>query len=174
MVEIIPKPIKKIPRWKNFLPYFALALLIVAVLSYYFLVQLEGRSLLTLQDLEERIASIETSEKQTLKSEILAYQNKIDNFSLLLAEHQKSSNFFKIIEDSAHPKVWFKELQLNLEKSQVVVTGFAKDFRVLGQQSFIFKNQESIQEVNLSDLSLGEGGEVEFTFRLFLNPRIFQ
>lgn len=173
MVEIIPKPVKKMPEWRNTAFYFSLVLLLGAVLSFFLLSHFERKSSEALQDLEDRIAEIGTSKEKALEVEVFGYQKKINDFSELLAAHQKSSNFFKFLEGICHPRVWLSELNLNLASYQATVSGTTPDFRSLGQQLFIFQSQEAIKSVNLTSLSLGEGGEAKFSLSLTLDPQIF-
>lgn len=174
MVGIIPKPIKKIPKWHNIVFYLALALLIVAVLSYFILANLERKSLATYQDLEEKIAQVGTLEDKALEKEVFTDKKKISDFSILLQEHQKPSNFFQFLEEICHPQIWFSGLKLSPGVFQAVISGQAPNFQILGQQLFIFQTQDLIQSVELADLSIGEGGETEFIFSLFLDPQIFK
>lgn len=174
MIEIIPKPEKEPARWPKILFYLSLALLIGAILGYFVLDYFEKRASLTLEDLEERLQELSTSEEKVLEEEVLLYQKQINDFSTLLEEHKIASNSFEFLEKITHPRLWFNDFSLNLETYQMTVIGSAPDFPTLGQQLIIFQKEKSIKEVNLTDISLGEEGKVSFGFDLSLDPQIFK
>ena len=173
-MEIIPKYTKKLLPWQNILFYFSLFLLIAVIFGYFFLISLENKSLTALQDLEEEIAKTGTKEERALEVGVFANQREIKDFSILLSEHQKASNFFDLLERACHPGVWLTDLELNLKASKAVVSGKSLDFQTVGQQLFILQGQSSIRDINLSDLSIGEDGGTEFTLSFSLDPKIFK
>lgn len=173
MIEIIPKKIKKAPEWYNLGFYVAVALLIAVVLGYALLFYFERNALDNLQDLEERISQIGTKAEKTLEAEVLLSQKRVNDFVTLLQNHKNSSNFFAFLETTCHPKVWLTRVELHPGEATAVVTGETANFRNLGQQVFILREQALINSIELTDLSIGEGGETKFTFYLDLNPQLF-
>ena len=173
MVTIIPKPPQKTPRWQTILFYFSLALLLAVVIAYFVLNYFHGKSAAALDDLEERILAVGTPEDKKIESEVFASQKKIKDFSGLLAAHPKASQFFKFLEKNTHPEVWFTSLDLSPEPPQAKIGGQARDFETLAQQIYIFQEEDLIEGVKLTDISLGEGGETIFFLNLSLSPEIF-
>lgn len=172
-IEIIPKPPAKIPFWLNILLYFSIILLIFSISSYFVLdYYLIKKSEITLQDLEKEIEE-KKSEKKALEEEILNYQKKIEDFSFLLDQHLVNLNFFNFFEKISHPKVWFSDFNSIPGEAKIKVSGQAESFQVLGQQLLIFKAEPLIENLNLSEISLGEEGKIKFTFNLILSPQIF-
>ena len=174
MVSIIPKTTKKSPKWHKIAFYVSCGLFIAVVLAYAALFYFEGKTFEKVQDVEEMLAKVGTKEEKAIEKEILTAKRKISSFSSLLQKHKESSNFFTFLEESAHPKVWFSKVDLTTENSEALVGGQAASFEVLGQQLIIFQQQELIQSIDLSNLLIGKDGEVEFSFYLYLNPKIFQ
>ncbi|MFH1841320.1 MAG: hypothetical protein ABH800_00990 [Candidatus Nealsonbacteria bacterium] len=174
MVDLIPKPTRKSPKWQNILMSISLVLLIVAVAGYFLLDYLKKDSQAALQGIEESIAAITTPEDQDLEKEVFDYQKKIEDFAVLFGKHLNPSSFFALLEESCHPQVWFTELDLDFEKLQATVSGKTPNFYILGQQSLVFQKQDLIKGVGLSKASIGKGGEVDFTFSLSLDPEIFK
>ena len=174
MVGIIPKTIKKNPRWQNLASYFCYALLIVVILGYAALFYFEGKAVGALQNLEEKMTQVATKEDRAAESRILAAQKKINDFSKLLQDHKKSSSFFAFLEENTLPKVWLTKVELSPGEAQALVSGQAPDFKTLGQQILIFQGQEQIQSVDLTNLSVSKKGETEFSFYLYFNPQILQ
>lgn len=174
MVEIIPRPAKKIPKWRRILFHLPLVFLIATIGSYFLLDYLEKSSTITLKELKENLLKLKTPEKEALEKEVFTHQKKIDAFSILLNRHQKPSVFFKFLEETCHPQIWFSELILNSEETQAIISGQAPNFQILGQQSLIFQNQDLIKEIKLSNLGIGKEGGVDFTFTLSFQPEIFK
>lgn len=174
MVGIIPKTIKKTPQWQNFVSYFCYALLIAVILGYAALFYFEGKAIGALQDLEEKIAQVATKEDRAAESRILTAKKRINDFSKLLQDHKKSSNFFTFLEEHTLPKIWLTKVELDTEGAQALISGQAPDFKTLGQQILIFQQQGQIQNVDLINLSIGKKGETEFSFYLYLNSQILQ
>jgi hypothetical protein len=174
MVEIIPKPTVKIPRWQKFLPYFSIALMIVAILGYFVLNNILEKTLQTIEEKEDALAKLKTPEEQNLEKEILNYQKKIKDFSILIDQHLFPSNFFSLFEGLSHPKVWFSSIELQPKEARVSLSGQAENFSVLGQQLLIFKKEKRINDLKLTKVSLAEKGGIKFDLDIFLSPEIFK
>lgn len=174
-IEIVPKEeIKPIP-WQNILLYFFIFLLLVSIagyfaLDYYFVKKAQQK----LQELEMKVTEIRTPQQIALEEKILDYREKIEDFSSLLSSHKKNSNFFNFFEKITHPRIFFSELNLNTKLNQVKLSGRAESFRALGEQLLIFREAEFIKDLNLSNLGIGEEGEIRFTFNLDLDPNLFK
>ncbi len=173
MIDIIPKKVKKAPEWYSFGFYIALALLIAVVLAYALSFYFEGRALNNFQDLEDRIAQVGTKQEKAVETEVLAAKKRINDFSKLLQSHKKSSNFFTLLEENCHPEIWLTGVELYPEEAEAIVTGQTSDFQNLGQQLAIFREQDLIESLELTDLLIGEEGEAKFSLYFHLDPVIF-
>jgi len=174
MVEIIPKPLAKTPKWQKLLPYFAIAILIITILGYFILNNSLEKSRQTLKDLEDTLVKLKTPEKESLEKEILNYQKKIKDFSILIEQHLIVSNFFNLLEKITHPRIWFSDFELKPREAQVSLSGEAGSFLALGQQILIFKGEKKIQEIKLDNVSLDEKGKIKFDLSLSLSPEVFK
>lgn len=173
-IEIIPRPVKKIPPWQNILFYFSVALLLVSVSSYFGLNYFLEKSERELKDLEETLAEEKISEEIALEERVFNYQKKIRDFSTLIDRHFYPSKLFDFFQGLCHPKVWFSKFNLNFKEYALVVSGQAENFSVLGQQLLIFRQEDRILEVNLPKINIGKQGKVDFTFNFSLDPKIFK
>lgn len=173
MIEIIPKPAQKLPLWQNILFYFSLSLVLAVFLSYFILGNYIKNAALTLKDLEGTISKEKTSAERTLEKEVFGYQKKITDFSQLIGTHLFTSNTFTFLEKVSHPQVWFVQFNLDSEKKRAVLTGQADNFQALGQQLLILKEKPEIQNFDLSNISIGRKGKVDFVLELSFNPAIF-
>lgn len=172
-IEIIPKKETQIPRWQNILLYFGIFLLIGLIIGYFTLNYFIQKSEQKLQQTNEAITKAKSPERIAQEEELKTLRAKIEDFTPLLLNHQKSSNFFDFLEKNTHPKVFFTGLRLDIEGNQVELLGETDDFQTLGQQLFIFQKTELIQNLKLSRIGIGKEGKIEFSFNFSLNPKLF-
>lgn len=173
MIEIIPRPVQKLPLWQNILFYFSLSLILAVFLSYFILDNYIKNASQDLKDLEGTISQEKTSAETTLEKEVFGYQKKITDFSQLIKTHFFTSNVFTFLEKASHPQVWFVQFNLDSEKKRAVLAGQADNFQALGQQLLILKEKPEIQNFDLSNISIGKKGKVDFALELSLNSVVF-
>ena len=140
---------------------------------YVHLTNLENKTELLLIGLEEILIKEKTSEEWQLEKEILARQKKIKDFAPLFASHRSAQNFFNLLEENCHPRVWFSGIYLNLQEFELNLSGDAETFQALEQQILIFQGVDDISEVNLSNISIGKDKEINFALDIVLNPGLF-
>jgi len=174
MTSIIPKTTKKAPEWYNLAFYISLGLLIVVAFSYAFLFYFESKASINLQDLEWKISQLGTKEEKNIESKVLIAEKKINAFAEIFEKQKKLHNFFVLLEKSVHPKVWFSQVKLNPKEAEVFISGQAANFKVLDQQLLIFRQQESIKSVELTNFSIDKEGEAGFNFHFFFDPQILK
>jgi hypothetical protein len=173
MIEIIPRKAAPLPLWLKILFYILITLLLTVILSYFILGHFQKKSLTALQNLEEEILEEKTPQKIVLEKEILSYQKKINDFALVLDHHLLSSKFFRFLEKTSHPRIWFSKINLNPGEALAIVSGRAETFLVLGQQLQILKSESPVKNASLAKISLGKKGEIEFTLTLSFDPKFF-
>ena len=174
MVTIIPKPPQRTPQWQMILFYSSLVLALVAFLSYFVLIYLEHRSSSRLEALERDIAGFGTAEDKKIEAYVFEWQEKIRDFSGLLDQHHQPSRVFKFLEKLTHPQVWFTSFVLIPSSYTAKLEGQARDFQSLAQQIYIFRQENLIESANLTNLGLGDEGEVVFSVDLSISPRMFK
>jgi len=174
MVELIPKHARKEIPWQRISLYFAVGLLALVLLVSGLLFYFENKSQSELQRLEEEVAQVGTSAEKQLERDVLGTKKRISDFAKIFEAHQRPSRLFSLLEENCHPKVWFSLFELNMENRQVQLTGHTLNFRTLGEQLAILRQQEMIEEVSLTDLSIGEEGQTDFSLSLVISPEIFK
>ena len=163
-IEIIPKPkIKKI-SWINIVLYSYLAIFLVLFLSYFIFDHYQKKLNQEFSDLEKSL--LRTPAEKELEEEIIGYQRKLKDFTSLLNYHRLPLNIFNFLEKVTHPKVWFSELDLNLTKNTIDLSGQADTSEVMAQQLLILRKEELIQNLNLSKLSRNKEGRLEFSLQV--------
>ena len=169
MVELIPKEAPQIPRWLNIVFYFALLILFSSIISFFVL----GNSIKSgqnkLEELRTDFFESRTPERVSLEKEILTYEKKLTDFSSLAPYHLENSNFFNLLEDKTHPKVWFSRISFDTEQGRLSFSGLTQSFETLGQQILIFKGESSINSVSLEKVSIDKTGRINFDLSFSFN-----
>jgi Tfp pilus assembly protein PilN len=173
VIEIIPKKEDQVPSWQNYLFYFTIFLLFLAITGYFVLGYFVKKSEQKLQQTEEAVTRTKSPERIVQEEELKSLRAKIEDFTPLLLNHQKSSNFFDFLEKNTHPKVFFTKLNLDTEGNHVELSGQTDDFQILGQQLLIFQKTEFVQNLKLSKVEISKEGKIEFSFDFSLNPKLF-
>jgi len=172
MVEIIPKPIEKVPFWQQILFYFSISLLVIVIISYFVLGAFQKKSEIYLQNLDEKISQAKTPEIIALEKEVLSWQRKIKDFAKVFDQHKLNSKFFQFLEEKTYPKVFFSKIDLNSQNLEVILSGQADSFQSLGYQIQILEKEPLIKKINLSKISIGKEGGVEFTLEINLDSKM--
>lgn len=171
-MEIIPKETPKIPPWLDILFYLSAGLLIFVFISYFLVSQSIKTSQKAMEQIDAELAT-EVSKSAALKSEILTYQKKINDFSGVINGHPEASNIFDLVERQCHPRVWFSDFDLDIKQGKFSLSGQAQNFQALGQQMLIFRDQDIITSASLDSIVMEKGGRIGFKVSLSLNPSIF-
>lgn len=174
MTGIIPKPIIKPPLWQKTLLYFSLVLLVGTIVSYSILTHFQKKIANEIQTIEQLLTKQKHGKEATLETELFDKQKRIDDFAFIAEQHRYPSHFFKFLETSVHPELRFINLNLNPQENRVIINGSAKNFQALGQQMFVFQGKKDVSQASLSDIAIGEKGNIRFSINLLLSPDLFK
>lgn len=171
-IEIVPKPKIEKATWANVLLAISIVLLLALAISYFYFYRSSGK---LSQDIQEKEKVLEkTPSEKVLEEKLLLTEEKINNFGQLLSSHQKPLNIFNFLEEACHPDVWFSNFNFDTMKREATISGQAGSFIALGQQLLILKELENLKDINLSKISLGEEGEVDFALQLIFESQILK
>lgn len=175
MTGIIPKEYPKTPTFLIFLFYFSLILLIVLAVIYFRTAGSVKKNQEILNDLNNDLLALQSSENLSLKKGILDYDKKIKDFKGLIDNHKFNSRSLKFLEDFVHPLVWFESFEFQNGGSKVAISGQAKTFDALGQQIMIFQKEvQKIKDLVLEGISINKEGLIEFHISFSFDPKILQ
>lgn len=174
MVEIIPKSFEEIPSWQRILLYSLVFLLIAVIVSLFLLTNFQKESESYLKTLKERLLEEGAPKVAELEEEILDYKKKIEDFSSLFENHILNTKFFDFIENKVHPQVFFSEINLDSKNSSLNLNGVTDSFLSLGQQISVFRKEELIKELVLSNISISEKGGIEFNLTISFEEELFR
>jgi hypothetical protein len=174
LVKIIPKPKPEIPSSLKFLFWFSLVLLIaLGGVFFYFQKQISALNEKK-NTLENQMTTVGTPTQKALEKEIFNTAEKIKDFSKISKEHKIVSKFFEFLESYCHPKVQFTSLNLDTKNYIANLTGNTENFQTLGEQILIFKGNENVKGLKISNVSLGEDGKVKFNLTFNFSPTLIE
>lgn len=123
-------------------------------------------------------------------SQILAAQNNVsedtvNNYirlderltagEMLLNQHVALTQFFNLLESITVQTVHFDGVSIVVaddRSAQITMTGEAKDFNALANQSTIFANQKLIKNAIFSDIGINKDNSVSFSLTADLDPAL--
>lgn len=128
-----------------------------------------------IQQKQVQLGPIEKTIREKEK-ELVPIKEKIDNFGVLIGQHQTSFDLYGFLEKNSLPRVWFYEFNFDSEQKTVSVSGQADSFITLEQQVNIFKkNQESfLESVKLSNVEITEEGVINFEMEFIFKTEVFK
>lgn len=172
MVDIIPKRIRRFPSFYQIAFYVSLSLALIAALAVTVLFVLENNAVKKLQDLEDQILQVGTKEEKLQESQLLLDKKRIEDFAALLNGRRKNSAIFKIIEEATLPEIWF--VGFNLSGQNIGLSGQTPNFKILGQQLLVLKEQSLIEKTTLTNLAINKEGDVIFEIEVSFKPEAFE
>lgn len=174
MVEIIPKPARQEFSWERAIMYLVVGLLVVSIGAMFVLNHFIAESEIKMEELEQILAGKKTKEEDELEAEVLGYKTKIEDFAEIFKSHPYPSQIFEFIEGFCHPKVWFLEMTLGVDKNNLFLSGETTDFLSLEQQMLVLRQEPLIEGIALSNLAVSETGTVTFDFNITLKPAVLR
>lgn len=157
---------------KSILGLISLLLFITSIVSVagVFLYKIRIASLLN-----SRIESINRAEKAFEPEKILALKKldlRLQAGTELLNNHIAISDFLKSLAESTLPDVSFADFSFGYspDGSEVSMSGEARGYLQIAQQSDVFEDNIYIQNHIFSDFSLTDTGRITFSLRFTINP----
>jgi len=176
MVEIIPKAKPKMPVWQEILFYLSILAVLAVIGGYFGLDYFNKEALQESADLSQQISSAKTPEDDVLKNEIFGKAKKVNDFSIIINNHQITSKLFPFLGEICHPKVQF--LSLSFSKAEegysVKIPAQAEGYKALHQQILILMGNKTIKNLEISGISMAKEGGVSFDFSFVIPFEVFK
>jgi type II secretory pathway component PulL len=174
MPGIIPRSTSRTPGWVNVLLWTSLIILVITLVGYFGI----KRGISSLEDeieeTQQKIINIETPENRKIEKDLLIYQAQANYFTQALTERRHPTEAFILLKKLAHPDVVFTSFDFNQAKYQISLQGYASNFQVVGEQLSVMREDESVQEAEMTSLAIGEKGEINLGITLKLLPSLFK
>jgi len=120
--------------------------------------------------IETQLERLGTPQQKALKEAIYDYKRKIDDFPVLLSNHQTPSRLFTLLESNIHPDVWFSSFKFLRDKNQIDLSGQAKNLLALAQQILVFEKMPQIKELTVSNVGVSKEGNIQFQLSIVFTP----
>ncbi len=113
--------------WADVVFYFVMSLLVATVFCYGIFFVKNG---IQRKDMEKEISALQTvgtARQKEQEKQVIAYQSKINDFSILLENHEFASNAFAFMEAQTMPNIFFKQFILDEKNAAVQLSGQAEN-----------------------------------------------
>jgi len=167
----------KVPEGVDALFYFSLFLFFLVGAFYLFMLNLNLKAEEKKVEIEQAIENkkAEIPEKKDLEETAQKYFNLVEDFKLISENRRVTSSFFGPFEKMVHPEVFLFEAEINLDENEGIFSGEGEDLVVVGQQFHFLKNNESVLNVELTELTVSrEEEKVLFSFSIKFNEELFR
>lgn len=171
MVDIIPKQKLEYPVWTQALFVGSVLFLLALAGGFFFILQLQGKAEKELESIEGVLAQGKTLDEARLEQSVFRYRDKFNDFlSIAGAERNDARPVFEFLEAYTHPQVVFTTISVEPKLATLKLAGATQNFRTLQEQMVIFQNREELTKLTLSNIVLGEKGQVVFQLEMIFTP----
>ena len=118
----------------------------------------------------DTLQKVETEFEPALILELRRTAQAIDVGRDLLKKHVAVSRLLEFIEDNTLPDTRFT--RFIYKDGNVILSGAARSYSSLAQQSLVFEHAPSVQKSEFADFSLGRDGFVNFRVELVVDPSL--
>lgn len=125
-----------------------------------------------IKTLEESLNRTKEAFDDSFIAELDKVSTKIELGKKLISEHGYLSRLFVFLESNTLKNVSLTSFGYS-GSSEVQLSGVAKNYTSVANQAEAFKNDPNVESVDISSLSLGEGGIVSFEVKIEFIPSFF-
>lgn len=170
----IPKTsVAKLPYKKAGIGLFGNLSIIIFILSLLFSFGLffyRGYLNDQVKSLAENLAKVESDFEPSLLLELQKTSRVMGLAQNLLNKHAALSGLFDFLEKNTIPNVRFLGFSYNRQDAQM--SGVARSYSALAQQSLIFEKSRLIKNISFSNFSLTSEGFVNFSLNFKVEPEL--
>jgi len=159
--------------WVDVIFYFAISLLIAALLIYVIFLFKNGMIKKDIELKNADLLKIGTGENKRQEAEVVQYRAKINDFSDLIENHEFASNVFVFVKTQTMPNIWFKQFSLDSKKNTVQLFGESDDMDAFSRQVDAFEKNKYVKSIGTLNSALGGSARIDFNINLLLDPSIF-
>ena len=169
-ISIIPKQKLEYPLWTQALFFGSMLFLLVVIGGFFLTLQLQGRAQKELERVQGVLAQGKTLQEARQEQSVFRYRDKFNDFASLATARNDVRPVFKFLETYTHPQVVFTTLNVEPKLGTLKLVGATRDFKPLQEQMAIFQNREELAGITLSNIVLGEKGQVVFQLAMAFKP----
>lgn len=170
ITTIIPKQKLEYPIWTQALFVGSIVFLLVVIGGFFLTLQLQVRAQRELDRIQGVLALGKSTDEIRLEQSVFRYRDKFNDFAQLAAERTDARPVFEFLEAATHPRVVFTTFTVEPKLRRFQLAGSTQDFRTLQEQMIIFQNRGELTGLTLSNIVLGEKGQVVFQLEMGFKP----
>ena len=159
--------------WMDVIFYFVISSLIATVLCYLIFLFKDGMISNQINDASSQLQTVGTLQQKEHEAEVLTYQKKIGDFSVLLKNHEFASNVFAFMQAQTLPNIWFSQFSLDEKNTAVQLSGEADDVDSFSRQVAALEGNKYVKSMGSLNSSLGQAAKLDISIGLVLKPTIF-
>lgn len=136
--------------------------------------------LLYRSSLKEQIGAVEKNINEaralideSILSQITAFDSQIVNFKKALDTHRDGSRLLAFLETHTLKRVSYKDMNVDIEKSELRLNGLAASYGILAKQLVHFESLPEISKLEVSEIKLSSEGGVTFSLSARISQEVF-
>ncbi len=128
-------------------------------------------------DLENQLAQLNGQRDLELEADFAELKEGIEDLKKVLKNSVYPSRLFEMLEELTLSQVQFTSLDVDLTQAVLSLNAELIDYTTLAKQMIVFKEDERIEELDVSGISLDMTGQIKSAFDLelkldFLRPQL--
>src|ERR1035437_7340750 len=159
--------------WMDVIFYFVVSLLVATVFCYFIFSFKDGMIQKEIDSQSSQLKQVGTEDQKQHEADVMIYQKKINDFSVLLKNHEFVSNVFAFMQAQTMPNIWFSQFSLDEKSQSIQLNGEADSMDAFSRQVTSLEGNKYIKNIGTFNSSLGESARTEFNIGLVLDPKIF-
>jgi cell division protein FtsB len=173
-IEIEPAKKESSSRENLFLLFSILILVacfgIYFYLSQFVLAQKQAEAL----NLSSQLSAMGQEDVQAKESELALAGVFISDFKILLENNPKTSKFFDALQKWVHPKVVYSNLSFDVPARKATMAGQTAGFQNVMQQIALLRQEQTIENYEISNVNLSETGQVSFDLAVTIKEAVLK
>ena len=153
--------------------YFVVSLLVATVFCYLVFMFKNGMIKDQISKESAKMESVGTQDQKNRETNVMGYQQKIGDFTVLLKNHEFASNVFAFMQAQTMPNIWFSQFSLDEKNSAIQLNGESDNLDAFSRQVAVLEKNKYVKSITSFNSSLGEAARTEFNIGLVLDDSIF-
>ena len=170
------EPVKKETHLKENLILVFSAIIFLVSLGFYFYFNnvVFAQKQVDLSNLNNEYNALASADVKAKENQLAEAGRYIGDFKILFQNNPKVYGFFITFQSWTHPKVAYSGFTLDVPSRKVTMSGATPGFQYIMQQIAILKTEPTIESYEISNINLGESGEVTFSLDVVIKSDVFK
>lgn len=161
------KPVSS--RIKLFVKISSFLIAVLVIITGWFYYRLNFQLNPEINSTKQQIEALNADERVSQAQQFVILQSQLKSLRTILENHIYGSNFLVFLESITHPRVKFKNIDVNLVTRELGLSSEAASFNVVAEQLKILENNPLIDNFSASSFKTGQTSEVSFNLTIQFN-----